>query len=142
MTHVEYEAQTAASIDAEKILERALDRGSSFGLTHFRGYRMKSVSSAMALTLVLHLGVAIIGTGVSGLAMADETDASQAAEVSKPESAKRICRKEPVMGSNIKRTTCRTQKQVDEQREASQKSMGDFSSRAGGTNGKTGVGGP
>lgn len=103
---------------------------------------MKTIASRFALTLVLHLGVAIVGTGVSGLATADETDATQTAEVSKPESTKRICRKEPVMGSNIKRTTCRTQKQVDEQREASQKSMGDFSSQAGGTNGKTGVGGP
>jgi hypothetical protein len=103
---------------------------------------MKTIASGIALTFALSLGVAILSTGVSGLAMADETDASQAAEVSKPESAKRICRKEPVMGSNIKRTTCHTQKQIDEQREASQKSMSDFGSQAGGTNGKTGVGGP
>lgn len=99
---------------------------------------MKTIATGIALTLALYAGVAIVGTGVSGLAIADEADASQTAEVSKPDSAKRICRKEPVTGSNIKRTTCRTQKQIDDQREASQKSMGDFSSQAGGTNGKGG----
>ena len=99
---------------------------------------MKSVSHAMALTLALHLSVAIVGTGMCGLAFADETDAPQTTEVAKPESTKRICRKEPVTGSNIKRTTCRTQKQIDEQRDASQKSMSDFGSQAGGTNGKGG----
>ena len=103
---------------------------------------MKTIVSGIALSLTLHLGVALVGTGVSGSAIADETDAAQTSEVSKPESEKRICRKEPVMGSNIKRTTCRTQKQIDEQRGASQKSMSDFGSQTGGTNGKTGVGGP
>ena len=100
---------------------------------------MKAITSGISLTLALYLGVAIVGAGVSGLALADETDAPQAAQVGQPS---RRRRKEPVMGSNIKRTTCRTQKQIDEQRDASQKSMGDFSSQAGGTNGKTGVGGP
>ena len=46
-------------------------------------------------------------------------------------SKKLICTTEPVMGSNIKKKTCRTQEEIDEQRAASHNMMNDLNQSKG-----------
>ena len=79
----------------------------------------------------LALSLSILA-GACGYATANESDAAQVDQPAKSDGAdKLVCKSEPVIGSNIKKKTCKTQKQVDEEREASQSSMGDLNRQQG-----------
>src|SRR4029077_9580258 len=78
------------------------------------------------------LSLSILASAWSGYATANESDAAQVDQPAKSDSTdKLVCKSEPVIGSNIKKKTCKTQKQVDEEREASQSSMGELSRQQG-----------
>lgn len=100
---------------------------------------MKYIVSRAALTVGLRVAIVLFGAGVGGWAVANEPDATPPAEPAKSsDDAKLICKQEPVMGSNIKRKTCRTQKQLDEQREASKGMMNGINQGQGRNNGSGG----
>lgn len=102
-------------------------------------YVVKSVVSRTALTVGLRVALVLFGAGVGGWAVANEPDAAPPAEPAKSsDDGKLICKKEPVMGSNIKKKTCRTQKQLDEQREASKGMMNNVNQGQGRNNGSGG----
>jgi hypothetical protein len=99
---------------------------------------MKYAVSTTVLTLVLRFAVLLMGVSC-GYAAADDTDASKSDEPAKSDSAdKLICKREAVMGSNIKKKTCKTQRQIDEERQASQGMMDDLSRQQGRNNGSGG----
>ncbi len=100
---------------------------------------MKYIVSRAALTFGLRVAIVLFGVGVGGWAVADESDPTPPAETAKSnDDGKLICKKEPVMGSNIKKKTCRTQKQLDEQREASKSMVNGVNQGQGRNNGSGG----
>ena len=93
--------------------------------------------SPAALPLVLALLLSVAGCGFANAQ--DPAPAEPAAQSDKPApSSKVVCRQEPVMGSIIKKKTCRTQQQMDEEREASRQSMNDLNKSTGQTSGSGG----
>jgi len=87
--------------------------------------------------LVLSLLFTLIGCGIAHAQdAAPEPPAAQSDKT--PSSSKMICRQQPVTGSIIKKKTCRTQQQMDEEREASRQSMNDLNKSTGQTNGSGG----
>ena len=102
-------------------------------------YIVKSVVSRTALTLGLRVALVLFGAGMGAWAVADESDPTPPAETAKSnDDGKLICKQEPVTGSNIKKKTCRTQKQLDEQREASKGMMNGINQGQGRNNGSGG----
>src|SRR3954471_10120012 len=51
---------------------------------------------------------------------------------------KQVCRMEPVMGSNIKKKICKTQAQIDAERESAQGSMNELNRSKGGISTESG----
>lgn len=102
-------------------------------------YIVKHVVSRAALTFSLRVAIVLFGAGVGGWAVANESDPTPPVEAAKSnDDGKLICKQEPVMGSNIKKKTCRTQKQLDEQREASKGMMDGINQGQGRNNGSGG----
>ena len=100
---------------------------------------MKYIGSTTALTFGLRVAIVLLGAGVGGWAIANESDPTPLVEPAKSnDDGKLICKQEPVMGSNIKKKTCRTQKQLDEQREASKGMMNGVNQGQGRNNGSGG----
>jgi invasion protein IalB len=100
---------------------------------------VKHVVSRAALTFGLRVAIVLFGAGVGGWAVANESDPTPPAEAAKSnDDGKLVCKQEPVMGSNIKKKTCRTQKQLDEQREASKGVMESINQAQGRSNGSGG----
>ena len=76
------------------------------------------------MTYALGLMAAVAAPGI--VFGEDEPPPPQAASADvKPGATKLICKKEKVLGSNIKKRTCRTQAQIDALRAASQEHMSE-----------------
>ena len=76
-------------------------------------------------------GAAVVGLCSAGVAWADPPPSTPADGAHVPPAAaqKLICKKEPVIGSNIPKRVCRTQAQIDAEREASRDSMSEMNQR-------------
>ncbi len=104
---------------------------------------MKYVVATTALTIVLRCVAILIGAGSAPLAADIESEApapvehTQAAGQSAQKS-KLICTRAPVMGSNIKKKTCKTQQQLDELPAASRDSPNETNSGQSRANGLDG----
>lgn len=61
----------------------------------------------------------------------EEPTLAQAADADKAAKAKLVCTRERVVGTNVKKKTCRTQEEVDLLREASQQSLRDLQNKGG-----------
>jgi hypothetical protein len=103
---------------------------------------MKYVAATISLTIVLRCVTVLIGAGFAQLSAGEESEAAPPAEQTQAgqpaEKSKLVCTKAPVMGSNIKKKTCKTQEQVDRQRAASSDSLnesGTGQDRANGSDG-------
>ncbi len=101
---------------------------------------MKHVVSVTVLTIVMGCAAVWGGAAIAPPAMAADsapvTPSAQTQNTS--DRSKVVCTRESVMGSNIKKKVCRTQVQIDDQREASQKVLDDLNSsqtRSGGAGG-------
>ena len=72
-----------------------------------------------AMTLV----VALMGSMAFADAEPTQTQTQAAATEQKPAPPKLVCKREAVLGSNIKTRTCRSQAQIDAQREELKQNM-------------------
>ena len=100
---------------------------------------MKYVAATSALTIVLRCVAVLIGAGSAPLSAGVESEAAPPAQHTQDagqpaEKSKLICTKAPVMGSNIKKKTCKTQEQIDGQRAVSRDSLNESGTGQGRAN--------
>ncbi len=90
---------------------------------------MKHVPRVTMQMIVVCCAASFVGVATAPLAWAAESTPTTTEQTQKPsDGSKLICTREPVMGSNIKKKVCKTQAQIDEEREASQKVLNDLNS--------------
>jgi hypothetical protein len=78
-------------------------------------------------------GVALLIAAAFGSTAFAEGSAAPAKEPTQKSAPtdKLVCKQEPVIGSNIKKRVCKTQSQIDEERDASRQSLNDLNQHAG-----------
>ncbi len=119
---------TIVILELENTGTRTAQSAIIYGVKYLMRQRMKYGFTVRSLALSL----SILASAACGYATANESDAAQVDQPAKSDGTdKLVCKSEPVIGSNIKKKTCKTQKQVDEEREASQSSMGELSRQQG-----------
>jgi hypothetical protein len=96
------------------------------------GMHMKRVVTAGAQIAALRCAALLIATTIGSIAYAEESAAPAAEPTKKAAPAdKLVCKQEPVIGSNIKRRVCKSQSQIDEERDAARQGLNDLNKSAG-----------
>ncbi len=93
---------------------------------------MKHAEPTTSFARVLRCAIIVLGASVASWAIAEEPSTVDSQKAEKTAPADRVvCTREPVTGSNIKRKVCRTQSQLDAERDASRQGMNDLNKSVG-----------
>jgi hypothetical protein len=93
---------------------------------------MKRVVPAAVPTTAVRCAALLIAATIGSSAYAQESAAPTAEPTKKPAPAdKLVCKQEPVIGSNIKKRVCKTQSQIDEERDAARQGLNGLNQSAG-----------
>lgn len=96
------------------------------------GIDMKRVVSGAAHSAAVRCTALLIAAAIGSIALAEESAAPANEPTKKTAPAdKLVCKQEPVIGSNIKRRVCKSQAQIDEERDAARQGLNDLNKSAG-----------
>ena len=83
-------------------------------------------------TIAVRCAALLIAATIGSIAYAEESAAPAAEPTKKTAPAdKLVCKQEPVIGSNIKKRVCKTQSQIDEERDAARQGLNGLNQSAG-----------
>lgn len=107
-------------------------RGDDFSGIYEMGVHMKHARSGPAHPVASRGAALLFAAAIGSIAFAADPAAPASEPAQKPAPAdKLVCKQEPVIGSNIKKRVCKTQSQIDEERDASRQSLNDLNQHAG-----------